>query len=61
MGERKEIKLEKEGFLLAKVSFDNKIENIRDTKNAFDNGIDLLHRSWIGKAKNSYMIQENIN
>ena len=57
-----EIKLQKEGYLLSKESFDNKIENIKDTKNTFNSGIELLHKSWIGKAKDaSVLVTDELN
>lgn len=62
MSNKCEIKLEKEGYLSSKASFDNKIENIKDTKNTFDSGIKLLYKSWIGKAKNtSVLVTDELN
>ena len=62
MSNRYEIKLEKEGYLSSKANFDNKIGNIKDTKNTFNSGIELLHKSWIGKAKNaSVLVTDELN
>ena len=48
-----EIKLGKEGYLSSKSFFDTKVGNIKDTQKTFDNGIDLLYKSWTGKAKSA--------
>lgn len=62
MSDKCEIKLEKEGYLSSKADFDNKIENIKETKNMFDNGIRLMHKSWTGKAKNvSVSVTDELN
>ena len=37
----------------SKSFFDTKVGNIKDTQKTFDNGIDLLYKSWTGKAKSA--------